>query len=160
MSESIAEKSFVTHEVFNAYVESFNNRLHDEERLNDMRIERIEAIIEKALTVMHGDNERLEERLNRKFDTQANEFNQKILEIRGEFGQRVSEIRGEVSEIHSEIKRLDTKIDKVEDTLSLSIMGLADRFEDMKDYQNKWFTVFGVLLGVLTIAFSVLAFFK
>ena len=153
MSESIAEKSFVTHEVFNAYVESFNNRLHDEERLNDMRIERIEAIIEKALTVMHGDNERLEERLNRKFDTQASEFNQKILEICGEFGQRVSEI-------HSEIKRLDTKIDKVEDTLSLSIMGLADRFEDMKDYQNKWFTVFGVLLGVLTIAFSVLAFFK
>ena len=55
---------------------------------------------------------------------------------------------------------LNAKINKVEDTLSLAIMGLADRFEDMKDYQNKWFTVFGVLLGVLTIAFSVLAFFK
>ena len=57
------------------------------------------------------------------------------------------------SEMKAEIKR-------VEDTVSVAVMGLSDRFDDMKDYQNKWFTVFGILFTVITVAFSVVAFFK
>ena len=82
---------------------------------------------------------------------------------------RSGEINQKVSEIHGEIKRLDTKInhvestlnakiDKVEDTLSLAIMGTHDRidalekrFDDMKEYQNKWFSLFGILFTAAAI---------
>ena len=152
MSEiNTAEGKFVTQEVFNAYVENFNNRLHDEARINDTRIERIEAIIEKALTIMHADNERLEERLNRKIDAFAAEFDKKIDNLSAEVNQKYTELDGK-------IKTLDKKIDKVEDTLSLAIMGTHDRidalekrFDDMKEYQNKWFTLFGILFTAAAI---------
>ena len=152
MSEiNTAEGKFVTQEVFNAYVENFNDRLHDEARINDTRIERIEAIIEKALTIMHADNERLEERLNRKIDAFAAEFDKKIDNLSAEVNQKYTELDGK-------IKTLDKKIDKVEDTLSLAIMGTHDRidalekrFDDMKEYQNKWFSLFGILFTAAAI---------
>ena len=65
-----------------------------------------------------------------------------------------------ISELSGEVKRLDIKIDKVEASLSTAIAGVIDRLDDIKEYQNKWFTVFGVLFTVTTVAFSVVAFFK
>ena len=65
-----------------------------------------------------------------------------------------------ISELSGEVKRLDVKIDKVEDFLSTAIAGVVDRLDDIKEYQNKWFTVFGILFTVITVAFSVVAFFK
>ena len=67
--------------------------------------------------------------------------------------KKISNMEKEVSAVRGEVKALDEK-------LSTAIEGLIDRFDDMKDYQNKWFTVFGVLFGALTVAFTVIAFFK
>ena len=83
----------------------------------------------------------------------------------------MAEIRGELILLNAKVdhnnETLNVKIDKVDDTLSTAVMGLIDRFDDMKgrfddmkDYQNKWFTVLGVSLSILTVAFTVLAFFK
>ena len=60
----------------------------------------------------------------------------------------------------AKIDKLNEKIDKVEETLSISIMGLADRLDDMKDYQNRWFTILTALGGVLTLVFAAFEFFK
>ncbi|MBR1486095.1 MAG: hypothetical protein IJ597_02435 [Synergistaceae bacterium] len=48
---------------------------------------------------------------------------------------------------------LSMKIDNVEESLSTMMAGLINRFEDMKEHQNKWFTVFGILFtGAAIIA--------
>lgn len=46
---------------------------------------------------------------------------------------------------------LDMKIEKVDESINTAIAGLLDRFDDMKDYQNKWFTVFGILFAAASI---------
>ena len=98
--------------------------------------------------------------VNSRADYDRERTDDKLDKLQAIMEKNMAEVKAMFVEVRGEIKRLDSKIDKVEDTLSIAIMGLTDRFEDMKDYQNKWFTVFGVLLGVLTVAFSVLAFFK
>ena len=81
--------------------------------------------------------------------------------------KNMAEVKSMFVEIRAEIRVLDKKVDSVDEKLNASIQNTNDkisslekRFEDMKDYQNKWFVVFGVLLGALTLAFSVIAFFK
>ena len=91
-----------------------------------------------------------------------------ISEMRSKTEAEFKEVRGEIKSLRTEIKNeinvvniaLNAKIDHVDDTLSTAIAGLIDRFDDMRDYQNKWFSVFGILFGVLTAAFTVIAFFK
>ena len=91
-----------------------------------------------------------------------------ISELRSKTEAEFKEIRGEIKSLRSEMKNeinvaniaLNAKIGHVDDTLSTAIAGLIDRFDDMRDYQNKWFSVFGILFGVLAVAFTVIAFFK
>ena len=47
--------------------------------------------------------------------------------------QKIADLKGEINSI------------------STAIEGLLDRFDDMKDYQNKWFTVFGILFTAAAI---------
>ena len=61
-------------------------------------------------------------------------------EIRAE----INDIRGEINEVRSDIKS-DIKV------LNTEIRAMNDRFDDMKESQNKWFTVFGILFTVETI---------
>ena len=58
--------------------------------------------------------------------------------------RKLLKMENEISELKGEIKR-------VEGTLKMAIDGLLDRFDDMKDYQNKWFTVFGILFTAAAI---------
>mgnify|MGYP003571315808 CR=1 FL=1 len=92
-------------------------------------------------------------------------------EIRGEIKSLRSDVKNEINEVRGEMKSLNAKIESVdkkidlktealEDSFSMSFLGLEKRLDDMKDYQNKWFSVFGILFGVLTAAFTVIAFFK
>lgn len=47
--------------------------------------------------------------------------------------------------------KLEAKIDGVGQEFSTAIEGLLDLFDDMIDYQNKWFTVFGILFTATAI---------
>ena len=150
---SVAEVKYVPHDVFDAYIESFNNRLRDEERLNDTRIERIEAIIEKALTVIRADNERLEEKQNKKLAEMQSEIkalNEKIDHNNELLNAKIDNMRVYFNE----------KIDHVTDTLTIAVNGTNDRLDDMKSYQNRWFTILTALGGVLTLVFAAFEFFK
>ncbi len=51
--------------------------------------------------------------------------------------KKVSNIEKEVSEVKNELKVLNAKIDRVDDSLSTAIAGLIDRFDNMKEHQNK-----------------------
>lgn len=65
--------------------------------------------------------------------------------------RNMAEVKAMFAEIRGEIKRLDTKIDGVENSLGTAVAGVIDRLDDMKEYQNKWFTVFGILFTATAI---------
>ena len=58
--------------------------------------------------------------------------------------KKISNIEKEVAEVRSDLKVIDEK-------LSMAIAGLVDRFDDMKEHQNKWFTLFGILFTAAAI---------
>ena len=65
--------------------------------------------------------------------------------------KKISNIEKELTQVKGELKVLNAKIDHVEDGLSTAIVGLIDRFYDMKERQNKWFTLFGILFTATPI---------
>ena len=62
--------------------------------------------------------------------------------------KKLSEMKNEINAVNI---TLNTKIDNVEDRLSTAVAGVIDRLDDMKDYQNKWFTLFGILFTAAAI---------
>lgn len=70
----------------------------------------------------------------------------------------MAEVKSMFTEIRAEIKSVDKKVDYIDGKLTVlinstndRITGLEKRFDDMKEYQNKWFTVFGILFAVAAI---------
>ena len=62
--------------------------------------------------------------------------------------KKLSEMKNEINAVNI---TLNTKIDNVEDRLSTAVAGVIDRLDDMKDYQNKCFTLFGILFTAAAI---------
>ena len=56
-------------------------------------------------------------------------------------------MQASINNLHGEIKVLDEKIDGV----NKRVDGLEKRFDDMKEYQNKWFSLFGILFTAAAI---------
>ena len=72
--------------------------------------------------------------------------------------KNMAEVKAMFAEIRAEIKSVDKKVDYIDGKLTVlinstndRITGLEKRFDDMKEYQNKWFTVFGILFAVAAI---------
>ena len=91
-------------------------------------------------------------------NTERERTDDKLDKIQAVMEKNFAEMKTMFIEVHSEIKRIEAKIDKVEDTLNLAIMGTHDRidalekrFDDMKEYQNKWFSLFGILFTAAAI---------
>ena len=92
---------------------------------------------------MNIERERVDDRLERNqavADKNMAEVKAMFAEIRSEINSFRSEMRAEISDIRGEIKILHTEI-----------KATNDRFDDMKEYQNKWFTVFGILFTAAAI---------
>ena len=78
--------------------------------------------------------------VDERLDRNMAEVKAMFAEIRSEINSFRSEMRAEISDIRGEIKILHTEI-----------KATNDRFDDMKEYQNKWFTVFGILFTAAAI---------
>ena len=74
-----------------------------------------------------------------------------LSEIRNEIKTLNVNLNARIDILNARMDVLDMKIDKVNDTLGMAIGGLIDRFDDMKEHQNKWFTVFGLLFTAASI---------
>ena len=124
---------YVTKEVFDETIQRIESKIDYQREITDSRFEKMLAIMEKNSAEL-----KLEiKNLDMKIDAGLDSLNMKI---------------------DTGLKILDMKIDKLDDTLSISIMGtneridsLEKRFEDMKEFQNKWFTVFGILFSVAAV---------
>ena len=89
------------------------------------------------------DRERVDNRL---------EKNQAVID------KNMAEVKAMFAELRAEIRVLDKKIDNVDEKLTASnqatnekISGIEKRFDDLKESQNKWFTVFGILFTAAAI---------
>ena len=72
--------------------------------------------------------------------------------------KNMAEVKAMFAEIRAEIKSVDQKVDRLDEKFTIllhgtneRITGLEKRFDDMKEYQNKWFTVFGILFTAAAI---------
>ena len=72
--------------------------------------------------------------------------------------KNMAEVKAMFADIRSEIKSVDQKVDRLDEKFTIllhgtneRITGLEKRFDDMKESQNKWFTVFGILFTAAAI---------
>ena len=98
------------------------------------------------------DRERMEDRLDKFQAIMEKNF----AEMRTVISDFRGEVQGEIKELRGEIKNLNIRVDGVEKRID----GVEKRIDDINQSQNKWFSLFGVLLTVISIAFTVVAFFK
>ncbi|MBR2207993.1 MAG: hypothetical protein IJ859_04195 [Synergistaceae bacterium] len=89
--------------------------------------------------------------LNSKIDNLDVRLNSKIDSLDAKIDKVETKLNAKMDVLNARMDVLDMKIDKVEEKLSTAIEGLIDRFDDMKEHQNKWFTVFGILFTAAAI---------
>jgi len=84
-----------------------------------------------------------------------------------ELKQDVGVLKEDVSTIKGDIKTLNERLDHTVDTLTVAINAVDarvdglekhfdKRFDDMSQYQNKWFTLLGILVAVVPIAVALI----
>ena len=86
MSAEAVKSEFVTREVFDAYIQSINSRVKANEELDDMRMERTQAIIDKNMSDINGAISLLAERMQQGF----NLMNERIQRIEDSTAQNHS----------------------------------------------------------------------
>ena len=142
---------FITHEVFEAYIKNINSRIETDEKLDDLRMKRIEAIIDKNMADINKAIGLLSENTAHAF----NLINEKL----NNTNERISHVE----------KLFDEKIEHVTDTLTVAINNIDGRITDMhnnlKHEQNKtlakWGIAVALFVGTVQVAVSiVLNFWK
>ena len=91
------------------------------------------------------------DKIDTKIDNVEVRLNARIDKLEAKIDKIDSKLNAKIDVLNARMDVLDMKIDKVNDTLGMAIGGLIDRFEDMKEHQNKWFTVFGLLFTAASI---------
>lgn len=75
----------------------------------------------------------------------------------------IADLKSENTVIHTEIHDTKSNMGEIKGeikVLNAQIVEIKQQLEITRDNQNKWFMVLGFLFSALTVAFSVLAFFK
>ena len=115
------EVEYVPQKVFDLQIDDIKYRTNMERERIDDRLDKFEAVIGKNFADMKT--------------------------MLSDFRVEMKDIKGEIKEVRGEIKALDKKIDGV----NKRVDGLEKRFDDMKEYQNKWFSLFGILFTAAAI---------
>ena len=120
--DGILEKDYVSQKIFDIQIEDIKYRTNAERERVDDRIARNQAVIDKNMA----------------------EVKAMFAELRSEINNIRAEIHAEISDVRNDLKS-DIKV------LYTEIKATNDRFDDMKESQNKWFTVFGMLFTAAAI---------
>ena len=112
--------------------------LFDErEAKNQAVMEKNQADVRSEIVLLNAKIDRVEANLENKIDNVEMRLNARMDVL----NMRIDAVEASLS----------MKIDNVEESLSTMMAGLINRFEDMKEHQNKWFTVFGFLFTAAAI---------
>ena len=108
--------------------------LFDErEAKNQAVMEKNQADVRSEIVLLNAKVDRVEANLENKIDN---------VEIR---------LNAKMDVLNARMDVIDMKIDNLEENISTMMAGLINRFEDMKEHQNKWFTIFGFLFTAAAI---------
>ena len=132
---------FITREVFEAYIQGINSRLEADEKLDDMRIKKIEAIMDKNMADINGAIKLLSEHTAQGFNLMNERLNTTN------------------ERIHHVEKLFDEKLEHVTDKLTVAINNLDNRITDMKEdlkhEQNKSIAKLGIAIAIFVGAVQV-----
>ena len=115
----------------------------------DARMDRMDMLMEKTLTEIKADNEKLRSEVKAAVDGLRSEVNTAIGELR-------SEMRENDAQIRAEIKVLDSRIDG----LNMRIDGVNMRVDTLQTTVYWGFTLMGLILAFAVLVPSLLDFFK
>ena len=145
---STATNDLITREVFEAYIQGFNSRLEADEKLDDMRIKKIEAIMDKNMADINGAIKLLSEHTAQGFNMMNERLNS--------MNERITSTNERISHIE---KLFDEKLEHVTDTLTVAINNLDNRITDMKEElkhaQNNSIAKLGIAIAIFVGAIQV-----
>ena len=122
MEARATDTEYVSQKIFDLQLDNLKYRANTERERIDDRLEKNQAVVDKNMA-----------------------------EVKAMFTELRSEIRNLRSELTSEINSTRSELSLEIKATNERITGLEKRFDDMKEYQNKWFAVFGILFTVATI---------
>ena len=118
---------YVTKEIFDMQVKSLRERDEANDKISDMRIERLEALVDKALTEIRIGNAQLISEL--RHETKETKSELKVMNAR--IDQNLAEYKAIAESINGEVKALKTGFDTLQNKFSWNlawvgiIMGLV-----------------------------------
>ena len=118
---------YVTKEIFDMQVKSLRERDEANDKINDMRIERLEALVDKALTEIKIGNAQLISEL--RHETKETKAELKVMNAR--IDQNLAEYKAIAESINGEVKALKSGFDTLQNKFSWNlawvgiIMGLV-----------------------------------
>ena len=118
---------YVTKEIFDMQVKSLRERNEANDKISDMRIERLEALVDKALTEIKIGNAQLISEL--RHETKETKSELKVMNAR--IDQNLAEYKAIAESINGEVKALKTGFDTLQNKFSWNlawvgiIMGLG-----------------------------------
>lgn len=126
----VATSKFVSTEVFNAYVKNLNSRIEAEEKLNDLRMDRIEAIIGESNATINGGINLLNERLNKtndRIDNLEARLNASIDNLEARLIEGLKSTNDRIDNLEA---RLNDRIDSLEARLVGGLKSTNDRIDN------------------------------
>ena len=137
---SAVDTEYVSQKIFDLQLDNIKYRANTERERVDDRLEKNQAVIDKNMSEVKAMFAEIHSEIKNIRSEMHSEIKNIRSEMRSEISELRSEIKSEIKVLHTEIKATNTRID-----------GLEKRFDDMKESQNKWFTVFGILFTVAAI---------
>ena len=116
------ETEYVSQKIFDLQLDNIKYRADTEKERVDDKLEKNQAVIDKNMAEVKA---------------MFSEIHSEIKNIRSEFRSEINSVR---SELKSDIRVLYTEL-----------KATNERFDDLKESQNKWFTVFGILFTAAAI---------
>ena len=170
MNNTAVAQEFITHLEFDSFKREITERIEANEQLSDLRMKRIEAIIDKNMADINSAinllaektqygfnilNERIEKNNDRITTT-----NERIDYLEKFFNEKIEHVNSNLSNaIFSLDKKIDEKFEHVTDTLSVAINSVNQRIDDLQTAQSKslakWGIGVAIIIGMFQVAVSV-----
>ena len=151
MSAETVKSDFVTREVFDAYIQSINSRVKANEELDDMRMERTQAIIDKNMSDINGAINLLVEHVKR--------MTEELAEVKSV----TKNVNTDIYDLKLSVSRINEKLDYSVSTIKSTIDNTDRRFTDFKEEQSKslakWAVAATLFIGAIQAVISIVLYF-
>ena len=115
------ETQYLSKEVFNMHLQGIKERAESEERITDMRLERLQAIMERNLSEVKSEINAVNERMEKGFAL----MNERMDKNLAEYKAAASDMKTEISEIRGDVKALNAGVQSLQQRRSWDIAWIS-----------------------------------